>query len=266
MSWSFQQTSRSKFTGRSFGTRSFPNHSRPTGWNCPSISQAPCVEMGSPDFSVITREREERKLDRKTLSCFQDRLCYLWDPQQSKNAGPLVGKCWRISRLQQYVKRALRLIAHPRSQPWPCHAACSPWFSVVYWSVVHSSTRTSHSCLSLCTLCFLPCLNYRGCSSVLKKKNTVFQKEILGRSHSPAEGVAVRTVVMWRMAWVAAPLRTLCVPPPPSLCSDVDPETFLLPTGPPSCRCLYLVPAGQFCWTYFPSSKVRGLLWHLAAP
>lgn len=59
----------------------------------------------------------------------------------------------------------LRLTTHPQIQPWLCHAACSPWFSVVYCSVFHSRARTSHSCLSLCTLCFLQCLDYSGCSS-----------------------------------------------------------------------------------------------------
>lgn len=202
---------------------------------------------------------------------------FLFPDQAVLFVGPMAkwkyrAPCWKM--LKNFKVPAvhetgpLKLTTHPQSQPWPCHAACGPWASVVYCPVFHSRARTSHSCLSLCTLCFLQCLDYSGCSFFFFFffLNTVFQKGILGWSRPPAKAVAIMTVVMRRMTWVPAPRHTLCIPPPPSLHSDVDPETFLLPTEPPSCCYLYLVPAGQFCWTYFPISKVHGLLWHLAAP
>ena len=86
-------------------------------------SLRPLVWRWVPQTLVLLfgREREERKLDRETLSCFQIRLCYLWDPWQSENTGPLVEKCWRISRFRQYMKQALWGWPHTRKAS-PGHA------------------------------------------------------------------------------------------------------------------------------------------------
>ena len=238
------------------------------------LSLRPLVWRWVPQTLVLllSREREEWKLDRDTLSYFQDRLCYLWDPQQSENAGPLVEKCWRISRFRQYMKRALWGWPHTRkSSPGRAMLPAAHGFQLF---TAPSSIQEQGPVIPVCHC--VPCASFSAWIIVGAQVfhflffcfflNTVFQKGTLGRSCPPAKAVAIRTVVMRRMTWVPAPRHTLCILPPPSLRSDVDPETFLLPTEPPSCCHLYLVPAGQFCWTYFPISKVRGLLWHLAAP
>ena len=100
--------------------------------------------------------------------------------------------CWKM--LKNFKVPAvhetgpLRLTTHPQSQPWPCRAACGPWASVVYCPVFHSRARTSHSCLSLCTLCFLQCLDYSGCSSFFFFFKYSVSERDSGLISSPGQG------------------------------------------------------------------------------
>ena len=143
--------------------------------------------MSSPDFTVITQWGK-----RRTGAAL--RHPFLFPGQAMLFVRPMAkwqcrAPCWKILKNVTlpavHETSSLKVITHPQSQPWPCHGACCPWFSLDC-SVFHLRARTNHSCLS-CVLCAPFSAFIRVGAKILFKKYSVSEGDS-GPVWPPSQG------------------------------------------------------------------------------